>query len=177
MKILKRILFSLLAIIAVLLLIALFIKKDYQVQRQVVVNKPNTEVFNYVKQAKNQDYFNKWIMTDPLIKKSYQGTDGTVGFVYAWDSEGRAGKGQQEIKKIDEGKRVDFGVHFIKPMEGDATLWMTTDAVAANQTTVKWGMEGHSPYPLNLMNLFVPSLLGNDMQSSLNTLKDVLEKQ
>lgn len=175
MKIVKRILIGLLCLIGLLLLAALFVKKDYKVEREVVVNKPKGDVFAFLKYTRNQDSFNKWIMTDPLIQKSYKGTDGTVGFVYAWDSKGQAGKGEQEIKNIQEGQRVDLTVHFMKPMDGNAAVWMTTDAVAANQTTVKWGMEGSNPYPLNIMNLFVPSVLGKDLQTSLNTLKTVLE--
>lgn len=177
MKILKRILIGIGALIAILLFAALFVSKDYKVEEETVVNKSKNEVFNYVKFARNQDNFNKWITSDPHIKKSYRGTDGNVGFVYAWDSEGDAGKGEQEIKSIQEGERVDLGVHFIKPMEGMASTSFTTDALAANQTKVTWRMEGKSSYPFNVMNLFVPSLLGKDMQTSLATLKTVLEKQ
>ncbi len=176
MKILKRILVGVLAIIALLLLTALFVKKDYIVEEEVVVNKPKADVFNYVKYAKNHDNFSKWIMQDPLIEKSYRGTDGTVGFVYAWNSTGDAGQGEQETKSITDGQRVDFDVHFIRPIEADATMFFTTDEVGANQTKVKWTMNGHSPYPLNVMNLFIPGVLGKDMLASLTTLKSVLEK-
>lgn len=162
---------------ALILLTAAFVKKDYTVQQEVIVNKPKADVFNYVRFARNQDNFNKWIISDPQIKKSYRGTDGTVGFKYAWDSEGDAGKGEQEIKRIEDGKRVDLNVHFIKPMEAVAFTSFTTDAVADNQTKLTWSMEGYSPYPLNFMNLFVPGMLGKDMKTSLTTLKSVLEKQ
>lgn len=53
---------------------------------------------------------------------------------------------------------------------------MSTDAVAETRTKVKWGMAGKNPYPVNLMNLFIPNMLGKDMQTSLNNLKGVLEK-
>jgi hypothetical protein len=177
MKILKRILLGIGAVIAILLLTALFVSKDYKVEEKTIVNKPKNEVFNYVKFVRNQDNFNKWITSDPQIKKSYRGTDGNVGFVYAWDSEGDAGKGEQEIKNIQDGERVDLGVHFIKPMEGNAATSFITDALAANQTKVTWRMEGKSSYPFNIMNLFVPGLLGKDMQTSLTALKTALEKQ
>lgn len=177
MKILKRLLIGIACLVALLLLTAAFISKDYKVEQEVVVNKPKTDVFNYVKYARNQDNFNKWIMTDPQIKKRYEGTDGTVGFRYAWDSEGNAGKGEQEIKNIQDGQRVDLGVHFIKPVEGMALTSFTTDAVASNQTKLTWSMQGRNPYPLNFLNLFVPGMLGKDMQTSLTTLKSILEKQ
>ena len=176
MKLLKRILIGLITVIVLLLITALFVKKDFRVEQEVVVNKPKSDVFNYVKLAKNQDQFNKWITSDPLIQKSYQGTDGTVGFVYAWESRGKAGKGEQRITAIREGERVDLNIHFIKPMESDAAVAFTTEEVTADQTRVKWSMNGQSPYPLNLMNLLIPTMLGSDMQASLATLKTILEK-
>lgn len=176
MKILKRIIFGLVGLVVLLLITALFVNNDYIVQEEMIVNRPKEAVFNYVKYAKNHDQFNKWIMQDPQIKKTYRGTDGTTGFVYAWNSEGEGGQGEQQTGNIAEGERVDFNIHFIRPMEADATMYFTTDAIAAGQTKVKWTMNGHSPYPFNLMNLFIPGMLGKDMHNSLTTLKSVLEQ-
>lgn len=60
-------------------------KKDSLIQRSIIINKPKQEIFNYVKSLMNQENFSKWVMTDPDMKKSFKGTDGTVGFCYAWD--------------------------------------------------------------------------------------------
>src|SRR6478736_3566872 len=98
MKILKKVALILLIILTIPLVIALFVKREYDVERAVTINKPKEEVFNYVKYLKNQDNYSKWIQIDPNLKKSFRGTDGTVGFVYAWDGNNQAGKGEQEIK-------------------------------------------------------------------------------
>ena len=89
MRIVKKILIVVVIIIAIPLIIALFIKKEYSIQREITINKPQQEVFNYVKYLKNQDNYSKWVMTDPAMKKDFRGTDGTVGFVYAWDSKNK----------------------------------------------------------------------------------------
>lgn len=176
MKILKRVGIVILSLVVLLLIVALFVNKEYTVEKEVVVNKSKDQAFNYVKYVKNQDSYNKWAMADPNAKKEYKGTDGTVGFVYAWDGNKNIGKGEQQIKNIEDGQRVDFDLHFIKPFEGKANSWITTEPVTDNQTKIKWGMHGKSPYPLNIMNLFVPSVLGKDLQRSLEKLKTVLEK-
>jgi TRAP-type mannitol/chloroaromatic compound transport system substrate-binding protein len=67
-------------------------------------------------------------------------------------------------------------IRFIKPFTSVANTQLTTEAVSANQTKVKWGMKGTYPYPLNIMNLFVDNVLGKDLETSLATLKSVLEK-
>jgi hypothetical protein len=176
MKIIKRIGIIILSLIVLLLVAALFIKKDYTVEREIIVNKPKEEAFSYIKYAKNQDNYNKWIMADPDVKRQYRGTDGTIGFVYAWDGNNKVGKGEQQIQNIEEGQRVDFSLHFIKPFEGNANAWMTTESIAGNQTKIKWGMHGKNPYPLNIMNLFIPGILGKDLETSLGKLKVVLER-
>ena len=74
---------------------------------------------------------------------------------------------------------MDLGLHFIKPMEGRANAYMVTEAVNANQTKVKWGMNGKMAYPMNFM-LVVASMdkmLGGELQEGLDNLKVLLEKQ
>ncbi|MGZ8552677.1 MAG: SRPBCC family protein, partial [Chitinophagaceae bacterium] len=88
----------------------------------------------------------------------------------------KAGKGEQEIKTIKEGERVDIEIRFKKPFEGMANVHFITESISQNQTRVKWGMKGKSNYPLNFMNLFMDKILGNDLEKSLGNLKDILEK-
>lgn len=175
MKILKKILLVIVSVVVLLLIIALFVKKEYAVEREITINKPQQDVFNYVKYLKNQDNYSKWVMMDPAMKKDFRGTDGTEGFVYAWDSK-EAGKGEQEIKKITEGKQLDIEIRFEKPFAGIADVHMITEEATANQTKIKWGMNGKSKYPMNIMNLFMDNMLGKDLNKSLTTLKGILEK-
>ncbi len=167
-------------IIGVALIAALFVKKDMDAVREVTINKPKQEVFNYVKYLKNQEAYSKWESMDPAMKKSYRGTDGMVGFVSAWDSEkDDVGKGEQEIKKIIEGERMDTELRFLEPMESTATSAITTESVSQTATKVKWSFHGRMAYPFNLMGLFMnmEKMIGDDFQTGLNNLKTVLEKQ
>ncbi len=179
MKILKFLLYAVVLIIAVVLITALFVKKDYTITRSIVINKPKTEVFNYVKYLKNQNNYSKWAKMDPNMKQEFRGTDATPGFISAWDSEdGNVGKGEQKITSIQEGKRINYEIHFIKPMEGLAPAYMATDSIAPNQTKVTWTFEEHMTYPFNFMCLImnVEKMIGDDLQTGLNNLKTILEK-
>ena len=114
---------------------------------------------------------------DPTTKKTFTGTDGTVGFVAAWESSGsHAGQGEQEITAITDGHRLDSELRFIKPFEGKANASMSTEAAGDNQTKVTWSFKGRNNYPMNFMNLFTNKMLGGDLQTSLENLKGVLEK-
>src|SRR6478752_5632333 len=118
MKILKRIAIGLVALIDILLIVALFVKKDYNIQREIVINKPKKEVFDYIRFVKNQDNYSKWNMTDPDMKKTYIGNDGTPGFVYSWKSDDdNVGAGEQEITAIKEGEALEMELRFKIPFE------------------------------------------------------------
>jgi hypothetical protein len=178
MNILLSILLVIVGIIALLLIIALFSKKDYAIEREAIINKSVHEVFNYIRFLKNQDHFSIWAMMDPEMKKSYVNTDGIVGFVYAWDGNKKAGKGEQEIKNIIEDRSMDTELRFIKPFEGIAQTYFITEPISPNQTHIKWGMKSKMKYPMNAFLLFqnMDKLMGEGMQTGLTTLKGILEK-
>ena len=165
-------------IIALLLILALVAKKGYSVHREIVINQPRQEVFDYVKLIKNQDNYSKWVMTDPNMKKEFKGTDGTVGFIYGWNGNKQAGEGEQEIKNIVNGERVDVEIRFVRPFAAVGYGDMVLTPAPGNQTHVRWGMSSSMKYPMNVMLLFMnmDKLLGKDLDTSLNTLKGILEK-
>jgi uncharacterized protein YndB with AHSA1/START domain len=176
MKILKKILVVLAAIIALLLIVALFVDKKFEIKREVVINKPRAEVFNYIKFIRNQDNYSVWNMADPDKKVSTTGEDGTVGFKYYWKGNDKVGEGVQEITGITEGKKVDFKVTFKEPWENVMDGYLSTED-AEGGTKVNWVIYGESTYPFNLMNFTMDSMLGEDLQGNLNNLKNLLEKK
>lgn len=178
MSIIINILLVIIALIALVLLIAIFSRKGYAIQRDIVINRPVAHVFDYVRYLKNQDHFNKWVMMDPNLKKDFRGIDGTVGFVYAWEGNKKAGKGEQEIIAIADNKRLDLEVRFEKPFAGVANTPFTTEALSGNETRLTWTMNSQMKYPMNAMLLFmnIDKMLGKDMEESLGTLKKLLEQ-
>jgi hypothetical protein len=177
MTILTIILIVLAIIVAIPLIIALFVKKEYAIEKEVPVNSPNAIVFEYIKQIKNQRNYSVWVMADPNLKQEFTGIDGTIGFVSYWNGNNKAGEGEQEITNIDEGKRVDVEIRFKRPFKSTATTYMAVEAINANSTRVRCEMRGKSSYPMNFMNLFMGNMLGKDMDKSLQNLKQIIEKQ
>ena len=178
MKLLKKIILVIVAIILIFLVIALFVDRNYSVERNVIINKPIAEVFDYVRYLKNQDNFSKWAMMDPEMQKWYRGTDGQPGFVSAWKSEKKnVGAGEQEILRIEENKRIDYELRFLEPFESTQQAYITTTAIDSMQTRVAWGFNGHMAYPSNLMLLFMDfeEIVGDDFQTGLDKLKNELE--
>lgn len=90
-------LFILGALIVLLLLIAFIEKNEYSILSEIVIDKEKDVIFNYIIHLKNQEQYNKQIVTDSNVKITYTCTDGTVGFTSAWESGKRNIGGEQEI--------------------------------------------------------------------------------
>ena len=180
MKVLKRVLIVLAIIIAIPLILAAFLNKNFDVSREVTISKPNADVFAYIRCLKNQDYYSVWNQLDPDMKKDYKGTDGEVGFVASWEStDENVGKGSQEITSIKEGSSLETHLTFKEPFESESDAYMLTEAKGEGATTVKWGVKGTFAYPMNLMLLFwdMDAEMGPDLENGLKNLKTVLESE
>jgi hypothetical protein len=178
MNILLVIVLVIVAFLAFIFIAALFTRKDYAIEREIVINKPKEVVFDYIRYLRNQELYSKWVMTDPNMKKSFRGTDGSVGFVYAWDGNKKAGKGEQEIMNLVPYERMDLEIRFEKPFEGIGHSPFILEAVSENETKIRWGMSSEMKYPLNIMLLVmnVDKMLGKDIEESLQSLKKILEQ-
>ncbi|MES2276934.1 MAG: SRPBCC family protein [Bacteroidota bacterium] len=176
--------FIIILIVIGTLLAFLFIKaavasEDYSVQADIVINKPVSVVFDYIKYLENQSYYNKWVLMDPNVHKEFKGTDGTVGFFYAWASNNKqVGKGEQTITGVTENKKVEYHLRFLEPFQGEAESYIETEGLTNGQTKVTWVFRGQRTFMMKVMHVAMnlKKMLTKDLATSLNNLKNVLEK-
>ncbi len=172
------VLYIILGIIAALLIAGLVISKDISATKEIIINKPVGEVFNYIKYLKNQQNYSKWATLDPDMKNEFRGTDGQPGFVNSWSGNKKVGVGEQEITAIEEGKALHTDLRFIKPFKSFAKSTMTTTAIDVNSTKVTWGFASKMNYPMNIMKLFMnmSEMVGKDFSIGLSNLKAIMER-
>lgn len=176
----KKILYVILALVALPLILALFVRKTYQIEQEIIINQPKEAVFHYVKFLKNQDEFSVWSAMDPKMEKYFRGEDGSRGFISGWKSENpEVGSGEQEILGIVVGDRIDYELRFKEPFESVSTAYLITEDHEMDQTRVRWGFTGKMKYPMNLMLLFLDleKAIGSDLEKGLLNLKDILEAE
>lgn len=176
MNILFNIVIVLVCLAAVILLVALLMRKRHFVSRSITIHADREKVFDYISLLRNQDSFNKHAMTDGDRKKEFRGTDGTAGYVYAWSGDKSAGEGEKEIMAIVPGKKVEMEIRFIKPMKVNAQVIMETESAGDHQTKVTWINTGVLKFPINIMIPMMEKSVAKGMEESLSTLKKILEK-
>jgi hypothetical protein len=148
-----------------------------RIEKSVEISKSLNEVFDYLKITRNQDYFSVWNMADPGMKKEFEGTDGTVGFLYRWDSnEKNVGAGEQSITAIEEGKSIDYVISFFRPMKNTGTSRFLVSKAGEGRTSVTWIFDSPSKFPMSLFSPIFKKMLGKDLEKSLGNLKNILEK-
>lgn len=179
----KKVLIAL-ATIVVLLIVAVAIASfaaptDFRVTREVTINKPRADIYNYVKLLRNQNEWGAWFKREPTMQQEFRGTDGTVGFVTHWKgTKKETGEGEQEIKQLVENERMDTELRFTEPMNAKVDASLTLAPVTETQTKVDWVLSGSVPRPLNvvLLAMDMDKEMGKDLAEGLATLKTIMEK-
>lgn len=171
------IVYTLLGIVALLLIVALFTKKEYIVKREITINQPDSVVYDYLRIFKNHKTFNAWYLKDPNMKETSKGTDGQTGYVLSYEGNKDLGSGEEELVALEKNRKVDIELRFLKPFKSTSRTPFELEPVGTTQTKVTWTMFGRMNYPMNLALLFInmDNFLGKDVQKSLENLKSNLE--
>ena len=148
-----------------------------RIEKSIEIRKNSNLVFDYLKFTKNQDNFSVWNMTDPGMDKKYQGTDGTVGFIYSWDSTIKnVGAGAQKITGITDGKSIDYEIKFLRPMQNTGKSRFEIISTGLGVSTVRWIFDSPSKFPMSLFTPIFKRMLGKDIEKGLANLKAILEE-
>jgi len=176
MKALKYIAVGLGALVILLLVVALFVPKNFNYEKSITINAPIDTVWINVNSLSALDKWSPWNDHDPVMKKELTGEDGTVGAMQSWQSN-IVGSGSQTIATIEKPTLFETDLNFYKPMKshGKAYIKLISEGKATKAT---WGMTGNMPYPMNVMTLFMnmDKSMGADWNHGLSKLKKLSEK-
>ena len=178
MKFLKQLVILIFALVSIVLIVALFVRKDFQVNRTVNIERSNTDIYEYLRFLDNHENFTVWSQMDPHMTKVYSGPDGNVGSIYKWNSKDEnVGIGEQEITLLIPDEKIEFDLRFKKPWKSNSKVYLDITSESKNSSQVTWGISGETPWPWNITLLFMDmdSQLGTDLETGLNNLKNLLE--
>lgn len=179
MHALKRTLIFLIGLISLPFIIGLFLPRTYTVQREIVIQQPNSGVFTYLLQLKDHSHYGKATTLDPNMYTYFLGNDGKVGFTSGWkSSHEEIGEGEQEIKKIIPNKRIELDLRYKKPFPGEVKAYLITDSISPTSTRVTWRISGNLSYPMHIFSVFLDleKSIGEDLAFGLVHLKGLIEK-
>lgn len=175
MKILKILLYFVLAVVALVVALGIFGKKSYHVERSMEMAVPKNMAYEYARFFKNFNEWSPWSPLDPKMTSSVTGTDGEVGVVYAWKGNEDVGAGSQKITAM-EADRIAYEVRFSEPFESVSPVFMQFED-RDSLTKVTWGFDMHLAFPWNgfAMLTDMDAAIGRDYEKGLENMKKILE--
>lgn len=164
-------------LIFLIIILTLLAPKNYDVSRSITIEKPKKDVFEVLRSLKKQDEWSPWAKKDPNMKKEFKGVDGEEGSVSYWLGNKEVGEGEQEIKKIIDGERIEGELRFMKPFKSESNCYFITDEISEGNTKVTWGFSGKNKFPMSIMMLFMSmdKMVGKDFEEGLSNLKTIME--
>ncbi len=181
MKILKYAGMALAGILLLAVLFTAFQSPQSHLERSVVIQAPDSVIFEHVNNYQKFNTWSPWARLDPATQYMYDGPSARVGARMSWVSKHPdVGTGAQWIVESEPYKRVKSGMQFgdfegayfavvdIEPAEGgNKVTWHYYGDVS--QASVKGALMG------KFFGLFMDGMLGPQYENGLKNLKAVAE--
>ncbi len=171
MKILKILLYLALGLAALVLILGLFAKRDYVIERSVDIKAGKSLIAEQVGCFKNFEKWSPWQGLDPNQKTSVSEKDCAVGSFYTWAGNDAVGEGKLTITNQTPDE-IDLELKFVTPWESKAESYFKF-AENTDVTHTTWGVKMSMPFPWNAFAMFtdVDKAIGADYEKGLIKLK------
>ena len=175
MTVLKRVIIGLVTLIVLVMVIGFLLPRQVHVERSIVINAPQAQLFEALNSFKRFNEFSPWAALDPNTQYSYEGPETGVGARMSWvSSDPELGSGTNEIVESKAPDlirtKLDFGGQL-----AEATF---TFAPADGATRVTWGFDGdlgNNPI-MRFVGLMFDKWIGSDYEKGLARMKQVMEQ-
>ncbi len=167
--------YIILGLIALLLLVAAFLPKNYNVEKSTIIKKSVADVMNRVGNLNSYSQWNPWQQSDPTARPIITGTPNTPGHKYAWEGK-KVGVGSLTLNSLDN-RHIHFDLEFLKPFKSKAKdNWLFEHWGDGNETKVTWQNSGEFPWPMaRLMGPMITKSLHRQFETGLKNLKKMCE--
>lgn len=163
-------------IVLLLVLIAFFLPDNYEVKREIRINRPVSVVFEQVSDFNNHLQWNPWSQEDSSSRHMITGSPGMSGSKWTWDSK-KTGKGSMILLELSDHDWIIYKLVFEYPNQMESLdLWFFREE-KDGVTHVEWRNSGELGFPLGRwFGLFMDSFLGKNFEEGLYNLKSRCEE-
>jgi ribosome-associated toxin RatA of RatAB toxin-antitoxin module len=169
--------YILIGIITFIAFLHAWAKKEFDISRTVVINRPKEEVYNLVRQLKKEPLWMPWFQENFNGIYKHKGEDGKLNAMLYWKANKKFFEGTQKIVKLNQGKIVETRIMFVKPFKMIVLEYKGLKDLDANSTKMVWGIRGALSFPFSVIALMQPvdKTYGPDLEKGLQNIKALLE--
>jgi hypothetical protein len=168
---LKKILVTILALIAVGAVFISLRPAEYTVSRSAKIPREPALVFGLVNNFHEWDKWSPWAKLDPQMQTTYAGPESGVNAEYAWKGNSDVGSGKMTITESAPYEKVGIRLEFFEPFASVAQTDFHFKPVS-DGTEVTWTMTGNNGFVAKAFTLFMDmdAMIGADFEKGLNQL-------
>ncbi len=170
---LKKILTALFALIAIVVVVGVFLPKDYVISRATVIDAKPEKIHTYVGDLKKWDAWEPWREGDPTLVITLGDKTTGVGASQSWD--GKSGDGRLVFTETSPQTGVKYDLFFRQDQEKCKSTILYTPM--ESKTNVTWTMEGSMDVPVlgGWMVLMLEGMVAPMFENGLAKLKRAVE--
>jgi carbon monoxide dehydrogenase subunit G len=172
----KKILISIVVVVAVFVALASMQPADFKIARTATVDAPPAKVFAIVNDIHRWNDWSPWFKMDPAMKVTYAGPATGVGASEAWVGNSKVGEGKMTLVASQPNELVTFQLDFVKPMQASNKVDFAFKP-AGKGTEVTWTMSGTNNFVGKAFGLIMnmDKMIGGDFEKGLAGLKGLAE--
>ncbi len=173
---LRKILLGLLVILIAFLGYVASREGKFRYERTGVINASPDKIYPYLSNFKLGSEWNPWDRMDPTMKKTYSGTDGTVGAKMDFEGNSQVGSGELEVLNLVPNQSVQLKLTMRKPFRAENTIDYTLTSEGSG-TRFSWAMSGDGGFMGKLMGVFIDceKMVGGELEKGIANLKQLVE--
>ncbi len=152
-------------------------RKEFDISRTVVIQRPREEVYNFVRQLKKEPLWMPWFNKEYKGILKYDGDDGKMDAMLYWKGHKYFYEGTQKIVKLNQGKIMETRLLIVKPFRLVLLEYKGLKEIDENRTKMVWGIRGGLAFPLSVISLLHPvdKAYGDLLEEGLKNIKNILE--
>lgn len=176
-KFLRFLLILLLILVVGFVVLGLVAKKEYHIERSIVIKAPKEVVFRQMVEYRNWPNWSPWYEMEPTMKIDYKEPDGQVGSGYHWVGKDM-GEGEISTTEI-QGTTMKCAMHFIKPFKSDPTSYFKAEDIGNGETKATWGFDNKLGFAMSAFATLMgmEKMLNKNFDRGLELMKKHVESQ
>jgi uncharacterized protein YndB with AHSA1/START domain len=174
-RFLKKVGYSLLGLLILLLAISFLLPAEQRIESTVSINAPIQLVFEQVNDLRNWESWSPWKKMDPMMEMSYSNPPSGKGAFYNWRSnDPRIGNGKQIITEVIPNEKIVTAVDFEKWEDSVSEFTFKQEKKSVDVT---WSMQHRvGGNPVNkYMALFQKGTVRRMFEKGLQAIKEKTE--
>jgi hypothetical protein len=171
-KVAKKILWTVVIVLGLVIIVGLFLPGDYTVTRTVEISALPSDIHDYVGDLKRWPEWSPWKKADPTIEIMLGAITTGVGASQSWTD--KSGGGSLTVTQSDSQTGIAYDLFFD---EYPCQAKMSYEAVGP-KTRVDWEMSGEAGMPVvgGYFALMMDGMVGPMFEEGLSMLKQAVEK-